>query len=355
MYKNLSKIFNDNTSIELFASFSPDQWQELYKLSVEQGLIAIIWDRVQTYINEEKPDSEHQPPRSLKIKWALAAENIFRQYIKRKELSDEFAQMMAREGIKCYCMKGLALSMCYPKPSLRESGDFDCWMGDSFDKANKIAIANGAKFDPHDYRHSLILYKGLTIENHQYFLPIRGNARNKSLERYLQSVAPSDKLIEGTSIYYTSAQFHALFIILHMLQHFLYESITLRHMLDWANFVNAEKENVNWAEFNEKCAEAGARRFVEALNCICVRHLGMNIENTQLVVDDRYADKILNDTVQQASQHISGITGLWAQRIGKVKNIIAQRWKFNQIYDRNFLRSMFQSAYGIMFDRNVRL
>lgn len=337
------------------SSLSAEQWGKLYALSVEQGIIAIVWDRVQRYISEYNLSADQQPPRALKIKWALAAENIEKQYNRRKATSMEIAELWAREGVKAYCMKGLSLSLSYPTPHLRECGDFDCWLGGDFDRGNEIAIAKGAKFDPHDYRHSLLIYKGLVIENHQYFLPIRGNSRNKQLERYLQAVIPSDKLIEGTNIYHPSAQFHALFVILHMLQHFLYESITLRHMLDWTYFVNAEKENIDWREFNEKCREAGADKFVAALNHICSTKLGLDISGTLLECDDRYADKIFRDTIDQASHHISGIQGLWQQRYAKVKNIVAQRWKFNEIYDRNFLQAMLQSAVGILLDRNVKL
>lgn len=337
------------------SSLSADQWRALYTLSVEQGIIAIVWDYVQKYIAEHNLSPNQQPPKALKIKWALATENIEKQYNKRKALSVEIADIWAREGIKAYCMKGLSLSMCYPTPQLRECGDFDCWLGENFKRGNEIAIAYGAKFDPHDYRHSLLIYKGLTIENHQYFLPIRGNARNKKLERYLQSVASSDNLIEGTNIYHPSAQFHALFVILHMFQHFLYESITLRHMLDWTYFVNAEKENVDWQEFNQKCKEAGADKFVAALNHICSTKLGLDLDGTMLKCDSQFADKIFLDTIDQASHHISGIQGLWQQRYAKVKNIISQRWKFNEIYDRNFLQAMLLSAEGILFERNVKL
>ena len=45
-------------------------------------------------------------------------------------------------------------------------------------------------------------------------------------------------------------------------------------MLDWAYFVNAEKGNIDWREFNAKCEETGATRFVEALNHICTQHMG---------------------------------------------------------------------------------
>lgn len=321
--------------------------------SIRQGISAIVWDNILQEIYDGKIPLEHQPTKAQKIQWALDIENIIKQFNHRKQLSTEIADIWAKEGIKTYGLKGWALSTYYPKPELREFGDFDCYLGVDFERGNQVAIANGAKFNPHDYRHSHIYYKGITIENHRYFLPVRGNARNKRLEQYLRSVIRCDKRIEGSNIYYPSPQFHSLFIILHMLQHFLYENITLRHMLDWAYFVNAERENIDWREFNIKCDEAGATRFVEALNYICIKHMGLNIDGTLLKVDNRYADKILQDTLNQSSQKVSGGQGLWRTRFMKVQNIVAQRWKFNKIYDTNFMYSICQTAAGILLDSNV--
>lgn len=312
------------------------------------GVSAIWWDYILRNIEDGKIIVGQQPTKVDKIKWALAVENIISQYRRRKALSIEIADIWAREGIKTYGLKGWALSTYYPKPELRECGDLDCYLGVDFSRGNQVAIANGAKFNPHDYRHSHIYYKGLTIENHQYFLPVRGNARNKQLERYLQAVIPCDRRIEDSNVFYPSAQFHSLFIILHMLQHFLYENITLRHMLDWTYFVNAEKENIDWREFNSKCEVAGATRFVEALNHICTQHMGLELDGTGLKADSRYAVKILNDTLEQSSQHISSINNLWHQRLAKIQNIVSQRWKFNQIYDTGATLLICKSIWGIM-------
>jgi len=326
-----------------------DNNEDFYHNCVIQGISGLLWSHIQNAISENKHDKINLS-KSLAIRWALSTENIVRQYHWRKKLSVEIADIWAKEGIKTYGLKGWALSTYYPKPELREFGDFDCYLGADFERGNKVAIANGAKFNPHDYRHSHIYYKGLTIENHRYFLPVRGNARNKRLEQYLVEVIPYDRRIENSNVYYPSPQFHALFIILHMLQHFLYENITLRHMLDWAYFVNAEKANIDWREFNAKCEEAGATRFVEALNHICTQHMGLELDGTGLKADSRYAAKILNDTLEQSSQHISSINNLWHQRLAKIQNIISQRWKFNQIYDTGAMLSICKSIWGIMLN-----
>ena len=158
-------------------------YDELYSISTQQGIAAIVWDKVLQTVSNNNALPEWQLSRPLKIQWALAVENIIKKYNHLKQLSIEIADVWALEGIKTYGLKGWALSTYYPKPELREFGDFDCYLEVNFTRGNDVAILQGAQFDPHDYRHSHIYYKGLTIENHQYFLPIRGNARNKRCSR----------------------------------------------------------------------------------------------------------------------------------------------------------------------------
>ena len=260
----------------------------------------------------------------------------------------------AAAGIKTYCLKGLALSHCYPKPELRESGDFDCYLDGDFDRGNKVAMAFGATFDPHDYRHSVLVYTGLKVENHRYFLAIRGNERHKQLERYLHGVIACEQRIGSSNLYYPSGQFHAMFLTMHALNHFLYEGIRLRHLCDWVCFLNAERANVDWTEFNRRCAEVGAERFVAAMNAVCTRYFGLDLSGTTLNCDERFAACLLRDTLD-GGRRISGISNLWQQRMAKIRNMIDSRWKFRDLYDRNFLSSMARLAVGVIVDPHPKI
>ena len=328
--------------------------QELYEFCSSQAITAMAWDVVINYIQEGKIGDEMIPIK-LKLRWALSAEQIKKQYYKKKSAAVEFVDAVAERGIKTYCFKGLALSTYYPKPYLRECGDFDCWMGGDFDAGNSIAKEIASHFDSCDYRHSHIDYKGLTIENHKYFLQVRGDGRNKRLERYLRTIAPSDRRIDGTNIFYPSVQFHATFIPLHMLHHLLFEHLTLRHVLDWYYFVQKECDNVDWKEFNQKCGDVGATGFVEALNCICVEKLGLDVQNTDLRISRKYADRLWSDIITSNCMRASAINGIWHQRYIKLQNILQNSWKFGGIYDRSVLSFLVHRLKGIMFEKNVKI
>lgn len=339
---------NDDDTVLSCGALSAEEWRSLYDAAVRGGVCALVWDAVQ------RLDKSLWPPRELRLQWGVGASMIAAGYDDRKTKIFELTDRWAEAGIKTYCLKGLALSHYYPKPELRESGDFDCWLGGDFERGNEVAMSFGAAYDPHGYRHSVLVYKGLKVENHRYFLAIRGNERYKRLERCLQDVITCDRRIDDSNLYYPSSQFHAMFLTMHALNHFLYEGIRLRHLCDWTCFVNAERESVDWDEFNRRCENVGAARFVAALNAVCAEYLGLDLSGTSLVSDDRFASRMLIDTLEGEAR-ISGMSSLWRQRVAKIRNIIASRWKFNEVYDRNFLSSIVRSVVGIVADPNPEI
>ena len=313
-------------------ALSEEEWLEVYASAVRGGVCALVWNAVQ------RLDKSLWPQRGLRLRWGVSADAIASGYEDRAAKIFELTDHFAAAGIKTYCLKGLALSHCYPKPELRESGDFDCYLNGDFDRGNEVAMSFGATFDPHDYRHSVLVYKGLKVENHRYFLAIRGNERHKRLERYLHDVIACDRRIGSSNLYYPSGQFHAMFLTMHALNHFLYEGIRLRHLCDWVCFLNAERANVDWTEFNRRCAEVGAERFAgTTLNC-----------------DERFAACLLRDTLD-GGRRISGISNLWRQRMAKIRNMIDSRWKFRDLYDRGFLSCMSRLAVGVIADPHPKI
>lgn len=329
-------------------ALSDEEWLEVYASAVRGGVCALVWNAVQ------RLDKSLWPQRGLRLRWGVSADAIASGYEDRAAKIFELTDHFAAAGIKTYCLKGLALSHCYPKPELRESGDFDCYLDGDFDRGNEVAVSFGATFDPHDYRHSVLVYKGLKVENHRYFLAIRGNERHKQLERYLHGVIACEQRIGNSNLYYPSGQFHAMFLTMHALNHFLYEGIRLRHLCDWVCFLNAERANVDWEEFNRRCAEVGAERFVAAMNAVCTRYLGLNLSGTTLKCDGRSAARLLRDTLD-GGRRISGISNLWRQRMAKIRNMIDSRWKFRDLYDRNFLSSIVRLAVGVVVDPHPKI
>lgn len=118
----ISKERGDEDRTLSVGALSEAEWLDVYAAAVRGGVCALVWDSVL------RLERSLWPPRELRLRWGVSADAIASGYEDRAakifELTDHFADV----GIRTYCLKGLALSHCYPKPELRESGDFDCYL-----------------------------------------------------------------------------------------------------------------------------------------------------------------------------------------------------------------------------------
>ena len=103
----------------LFADVSLLSWQNCYKLAVEQGVMALAWDGIQTL------PTCLQPPKALKLNWAMAVENYEKRYRRYCHTIAELSAFYKIHGITTVQLKGVGLSTYYPIPSHREGGDID--------------------------------------------------------------------------------------------------------------------------------------------------------------------------------------------------------------------------------------
>lgn len=155
-------------------------------------------------------------------------------------------------------MKGQANGAFYPKPEHGNSGDIDCYLFDNYALGNEIARQEGAKVDESWYKHSVINYKGETFENHQYFVHTRDGKRGKRLNQelveQLKDKSEAIRVIPGTVVEMPPVQWTAMFLTHHACAHFISEGLRLKQILDWAMFLKAHQNDVDWKAFYVFCA-----------------------------------------------------------------------------------------------------
>lgn len=138
-------------------------------------------------------------------------------------------------------LKGVVVAECYPKPSCRLSADFDCFLlpsegdFDACEQGNQLVESIGYEIKRNFYINSTIHLPGLTVENHRFLTPFRGNDRLRQLEQYLQSELRSHKPLPSDFFHQTTlvrppVVVSALFLIEHAYSHFLHEGLNWRYV-----------------------------------------------------------------------------------------------------------------------------
>lgn len=88
---------------------------------------------------------------------------------------------------------------------------------------------------------------------------------------------------------------HGLIILLHSCHHAVGEGIGLRHLCDWAVFVNHFKKDDFAKIFRQKLQEVGLWRFAELLTAVSVKYLSMPRPSWLSDQDETLCDSLMSD------------------------------------------------------------
>lgn len=353
-----SALFGGEIEVAIYQNLSAEEWQQLFRMAAQQGVVAIVYDVV------SKLPKDCQPPRSTNIQWALSVEAIENRHEMQRKTSALLANIWAEQGIQTIVMKGLAIGTYFPQPAHRECGDLDCFLvkdgsttSDGYEVANQICEQIGAKVSRDYYKDATIKYRGLLVENHRFYLPIRGGRKVKELERHLENVALRGRtsLVPDTKLIVPSPDFNALFLTMHGLNHFLSEGIKLRHILDWALLLKAEQNNIDWAEFYDWADKMHMTRFADALTAISVKYFGLEITNPAIHTTSPYADRVLEDTLFKSEGLFNKGYSAWKSRFVQVRNKFSYTWKYHKIYKKSVLIELMRSVFAFLFEKNPKL
>ena len=324
-------------------------WRAVYELARKQGVLAIAFDGLMQIFEQDKAFAKSFPL-PLKLQWINASLSIEQRYERQREVYTDLAERWAEQGIKTLCLKGLAFSTYYPVPNHRECGDFDCYLYDDYAKGNDIARELGARVDEGMYKHSEIIYRKMMVENHRFIVAVRGGKKMKKLHTLLDNIARTEgrKQLFDTKIEMPSPMFNALFMSHHSLSHFLSEGIRLRHILDWALFLEKEQNNLDWGRFYALCEEFGMRKFIDCSTAIAVKYLGIEITNPQVVTESPYTERVFNSIIKDDTAVFSQNIGKWRTRLLLVRNLFASRWKYEAFASRGIFSHFIVLAWGFL-------
>lgn len=330
------------SSTAFFDGWNDDDWAALMKQSTKQGVSAIVHNTIIS-----KVDHDHIP-RTIKLNWTLQTEKIEKRIKAQYIQANYIASIWAKHGIDTIVLKGIGLSKYYPTPWLRECGDFDCFLFEDYQQGIDIALSEGGVFLHEDYKHSQLKFHNLAIEVHKYFTSFRGEIAKHQLENDLQKlikVTTPNPIAGGSNILTASPTFNACFLLYHTLFHFLFESVKLRHILDWILFIKVEQENIDWGYVVSFCQKYKLIYFAEALNAIALHYFGVQL-NTPIANQSEYRDVVMNDILND-NEGVSNKSG-WSRRFQLLKNTIKTQWKYKLI-DSTFIKETAKRIYYVLF------
>lgn len=172
-----------------------------------------------------------------------------------REKTLKLLEEMKKEGISVILVKGYAVASCYSSPDCRLSGDTDLLIPiDCEKKAYKFMQSKGFHVEPR-WKHG---HHGVcgnreygNIELHiKLYDEIVEDVWFKNVEENELICEPYIKeSIEGRSFTTLGKTDHAIFLILHLIKHFIMTGLSIRMMLDIVLFLIKNKTEIDFDRF----------------------------------------------------------------------------------------------------------
>lgn len=209
--------------------------------------------------------------------------------------------IMKSAGISCTILKGYASALYYPDPLMRSMGDVDFLVDtDNFEVAGNALKNNGyeATGKEHDV-HDVYLGKVCRCEMHFQPSGIPQGKAGVKVRKYLSKLLECSRETEtelGT-VTVPSTFHHGLIILLHTCHHLTGDGLGLRHLCDWAVFLNTIGETKFLEMFEKTFKDIGLWEFAKIMTFISCEYLGLSGMDWAKDADKKLADYILIDII----------------------------------------------------------
>lgn len=347
----LGNTTTENENLSGFIMLPAAQWTRLGEIAQEQGVLGVMLDGIER-LEATGYGATRELSKEQKLEWIG---NVLNGYeagnLQQLKVIDAIQRQWYEAGIQMMLMKGQAIGIYYPKPNHRCPGDIDCYLFDDYANGNEQAMKWGGKVDEGWYKHSVIRYKGETIENHQFFVHTREGENSKRFNQVLCKTLKDTKFdtLSGTGVLLPPPLFNALFLTYHAQAHFLEEGLKLKQLLDWAMYLKQDADKVDWSEFYAICDKFHLRRFADIATDIAVHFLGVKLENPLIVTKSPFTAKVIHATLYDKDYIFSSGNSSWANRWHIVKNLFKYRWKYKEVYQHSIAWQLWWYIIGFIF------
>lgn len=316
---------------ETFEKVTPEDWEETKILARRGGVSALAFHAAMQLPEGLRPSLQ------LKLKWALEAENTIERFRYQEKTALGLSAFFHKAGIRMMILKGLGIARYYPRPELRECGDIDIWLFGLGQEGDRLIAESGRDVDTSNPKHSVFSFDGVLIENHHTFLDETLYKSDRRLDKVLacilekQACSRSEEGDDG--IYFPPADFNALFLIRHAAMHFT-GGISLRHVTDWAVFLDREADNIDRERVNRILRREKLDKFAGILTAIACYYLGLSPEKAIIPCEScrEEAGKVLADMMrEQPTRKNRNPLSILAF---KVRHFTDTQWRYRIVYGR---------------------
>lgn len=334
-------------------------WAQVIEKTTEQGVLGVCFESLESI---KKSSLGSFPDMDNLMEWLGQVEYMITQYEAYRKTLGMLAGFYREHGIRMLLMKGYGLSLDYPVPEHRPTGDIDVYLFGDKERADElICKEKGVKVNKEYGFHSRFDVNGFTVENHSQFfddnLHISDVRFQKLLLDRLDEDVANGLLVKSPvpNCYLPSATWNALFVLRHAGSHFASNEIKLRHVLDMCTMYKAHCEEIDWTYVLDVLEKEKLKPFYDAVATICKNYLGyQNVSEYFRGYQERseLANRVLDDIFLKKIELPESTVGIDTP-IKKLKYSIHKslrwyrnRWKYKIVYNETMWESFSTLAWN---------
>lgn len=258
----------------LEAEITPEEWKDLLTLASEQTVLGIVADAL------DVTGSAIKAPAEVAMRLATSKMTIERRNFIINNKIDQLHRQFADACIPVVVVKGQSIAQCYHNPLSRMPGDIDLVVQPQNYEAAKAVLKK------------VCGQEGEEIRNRLHFSALVGNVDveihgtvHTCLDRKINALldtAQAELFNAGTDVLHSTPDFDALFIFIHLLQHFYCGGIGLRQLCDMAMTLHAYNGRYDKELLQRRLQSAGLLYEWKAFVSFLVARLGLPEEDAFL-------------------------------------------------------------------------
>ena len=264
-------------------------WAELLKEAKAQAVPLMAAEAIVKY-RKNIPNYEDWE----NIAAASHAENVRTAY--NEQLLNELMK-----GRPFLILKGMAAASYYPKPKERSLGDIDFLIDPSQrTEIEELLSKNGYQNWNRDHICHVVFKKGSAhLEMHFEIAGIPYGKAGEIIREFMTDAVKHSVMTEfdGWSFPVPEDIFHGLIILLHMQHHMLGEGLGLRHICDWACYLQKTEDKPFWPELLNIFQKIGILTYAKVISKICAMYFHIECPKWAEDADEELGREVMNDVL----------------------------------------------------------
>jgi len=325
----LQKHFRPETENLPEAELKAADWQAVWKEAAHQAVLISAFDAAAAY--------RAYMPVEVYMQTFQRVSRGMMSNLRVNNAQRALGALLEGKGYPYVILKGEAAAAYYPKPELRHLGDVD-FLIDPRQKAELTAllVETGYIDGKHENQYHTDFSKdGVALEMH-FQLPglPDGRARETVLDYIKDLLTFTPAAIDHQGGFPApAAPFHGLILLLHMQKHMTGSGLGLRHLCDWAAFVERTWQASFWQQkLLPLLREIGLLKYTAVMTKVCALALG-TVCPDWAEAEDELCAAVLHDILtggnfgrKDALRSRAGMMVPRADRGGSEKGTVYRLW-----------------------------